>query len=66
MGFVDTSLISASPSSARVQASDASIAGFGRRNKHEGARSPSWAQARTPVGHRGAVFVNTLSSVRRS
>ncbi len=41
MGFVDTSLISASPSSARVQASDASIAGFGRRNNHEGAISPS-------------------------
>jgi hypothetical protein len=35
MGFVDTSLISASPSSARVQASDASIAGFEHRKNHE-------------------------------
>ena len=41
MGFVDTSLISASPSGARVQASDASIAGFRRPNNHEGAISPS-------------------------
>jgi hypothetical protein len=65
MGFVDTSLISASPSIARVQASDASIAGFGRPNNHEGAISPSWAWARTLVGHRGAVVVNTLSGVRR-
>jgi hypothetical protein len=66
MGFVDTSLISVFPSSARVQASDASIAGFENRDNHECAISPSRAPARTPVGHRGEVVVNTLSGVRRS
>ena len=65
MGFVATSLIFAYPSTARVQASDASTAGFENRDNHECSRSLSRARARTPVGHRGEAVVYTLSGVRR-